>query len=273
MHEHDPIEPQPKRRARGIGTIAAGLALVAAKFKTILALLLQFKFLAFGVKLLASSWTFILSLALYVAFFGWRLGIVIIFVLAAHEMGHYAAYRGYGLQARLPVFIPFFGAYTAGAIAPDLEQDAYIALAGPITGLILAGACYGVGLATVDRFWIACADISAFLNLFNMIPVLPFDGGRVIGAIWPPLWIAGIALFVAAALFLHIPIFLVLIIALMGLPTMLAALRGKVIDPRSATLSNASRARVGVWYLATMLALIVVLGQAQSVMPANNAPL
>ncbi len=269
IQEPDPIEPEntpqenkteqnntSQNRRRGAGAILAALVVVATKFAIVL-------------KVLAPSWTFLLSLFFYVAFFGWRLGVVILLVLAAHELGHYFAYRAYGLAARLPVFVPFFGAYTRGALAPDLEQDAYIALAGPLTGLALAAACYGVGIATGDRFWVACADISAFLNLFNMIPVLPFDGGRVIGAVWPPLWILGAAVFIAAAVWLHVPIVLVAVIALLGVPAMLASYRGNV-DPRVATMSNAARARVGFWYIATSLALIVLVGQAHAGMPANN---
>jgi Zn-dependent protease len=265
-----PSQPQNKRkRAGGIGAIATALAVLAAKFKVLLALLLQFKFVLLGVKLLASSWTFLLSLWIYVLFFGWRLGIVIVFVLLAHELGHYYAYRAYGLAVRLPVFLPLFGAYTAGALAPELEQDAYIALAGPATGLGLAAACLGVAISTGDKFWYACADVSAFLNLLNMMPVLPFDGGRVVGAIWPPLWIVGIALFVAAAIFFHIPIFFIAILAIMGLPAMIPALRGAP-DPRAATMSAAARTRVGALYVATAFALIVVLGQAHVQMPRGS---
>jgi Zn-dependent protease len=275
IQEPDPIEPEksgpesgaPKkpaaeknaaqnRRRGGISALIAAFAVLATKFAVIL-------------KILAPSWTFLLSLVAYVAFFGWKLGIVILLVLAAHELGHYFAYRAYGLSARLPVFVPFLGAYTQGAIAPELEEDAYIALAGPLTGLALAAVCYGVGVATDDRFWLACADISAFLNLFNMIPVLPFDGGRVIGAVWPPLWVAGAIMFIAAAVWLHVPVVLVAIIALLGVPAMLASFRGNP-DPRAATMTNAARARVGFWYIATLLALIVVMGQAHAGLPSNS---
>lgn len=264
MENPDPSsdkQEKPNNRIRGgLGTIAAA-AIVA---------LTKLKFLAFGLKFLAGSWTFIVSLFAYVLVFGWRFGVVIVLSLAIHELGHYFAYRGYGLPARLPVFVPFFGAYTAGAIAPELEQDAYIALAGPMTGLGLAGACFGVGLALNDQFWYACASFSAFLNLLNMIPVLPFDGGRVIGAIWTPLWIIGAIIFVAAAWYIHVPIILVAIIALMGLPAMIAAFRG-VVDPRVANMTNDARFRVGIWYLATVLGLILILGKAQALVPPNTS--
>ncbi len=270
MDEHDPIEgqqpqqPAPKRKfgIKGLGTIAAATLVAASKYK----------FLLLGLKFFASSWTFILSLGLYVVAFGWRFGVVILLALAAHEFGHYFAYRAYGLTARIPVFIPFLGAFTAGAIAPDLEQDAYIALAGPLTGLVLAAICYGFGLLNNDQFWFACAQLSAFLNLFNMIPVLPFDGGRVIGAIWAPLWIAGAVILIAAAAYLHVPIIFVALIALLGAPAMIAAFRG-VVDPRAANMTNDARIRVGLWDVTTALGLVTLLGQTQAHLPAHGSVL
>jgi Zn-dependent protease len=283
MHDEQPVEgeyqapavpaappKQARRRAGGLGTIAAGLGVLAIKFKALLALLLNLKFVLIGAKLFAVSWTFVLSLVLYAAVFGWRIGVVIVLLIAAHELGHYFAYRAYGLPVRAPVFVPFLGAYTAGAIAPNLEADAYIALAGPLTGLVLAAVCYTLGSSTGDRFWLACANIGAFLNLFNMIPVLPFDGGRVIGAIWPPLWIAGAVLFVAAAWWLGVPIIFVALIALLGLPAMISAFRGNV-DPRAAAMTSAARVRVGVWYIATVIGLIYLVGQSHGIMTTSRA--
>lgn len=258
----DDQSPQPPKRKAGgaLGALAAGAALFLSKFQFVLV----------GLKLLAPSWTFLLSLAVYVGIFGWRLGIVLIFVLAAHELGHYFAYRANGLSARLPVFVPLLGAYTSGAIAPNLETDAFIALAGPAVGLGLAAICYAVGVFTGDRFWLACADVSAFLNLFNMLPMLPFDGGRIIGAVWPPLWIAGVLLFAGVAVWLHVPLIFVAVIALLGLPSMIAAFRGRV-DPRAEAMTLAARVRVGAWYTLTLIGLAYVLGQAQHALPSGGA--
>ncbi|HVR45072.1 MAG TPA: site-2 protease family protein [Candidatus Binatia bacterium] len=262
--EPEPESPVPaRRRARGgIGAVLAAMLAFALKFKFLL---------LFGAKLIGVSWTFLLSLWIYVVIFGWKLAVVVMLLLLAHELGHYFAFRAYGLPARLPAFVPMLGAFTAGAPPEDLEQDAYIALAGPLTGLGLAAVCYAVGQATQDRFWYACADLSAFLNLFNMIPMPPFDGGRIIGALWPPLWIIGFALFVAFAIFFHIPILFVAIIGLLGLPAMLAAWRGHV-DPRAERMTFAARLRVSVWYLATLLGLFFVMAQAHLIAtPAAGA--
>lgn len=252
---HDEPSPPPARR-RSTGAIGAALAAVAA-------FLLKFKLLLLvGLKLLAPSWTFLLTLWVYVLIFGWRLAVVVILLLLAHELGHYCAFRAYGLPVRLPVFA-VFGAFTAGAAPENLEHDAYIALAGPLVGLGLAAVCLAIGASAGDRFWYACADLSAFLNLFNMIPMPPFDGGRIVAALWPPLWFAGFLLFIAFAIFYHVPIVFVIIIGALGLPAMLAALKGHV-DPRAASMTLPARVRVSVWYLATLFGLFVVLARAHA---------
>ena len=250
-----------QKRAGGIGAAIASLGLLLAKSKALLAILSSLKFVAIFGKLFALSWTFILSLWLYVVVFGWRFAIVIMGVLLLHELGHYFAFRAFGLPARLPQFVPFLGAYTVGAVAPDLEQDALIALAGPLAGLALAALCYAIGVTFHDPFWLAVASVSAFLNLFNMLPVPPFDGGRIIGALWPPLWLLGSFVFVGVAIWLHVPLLFVVLIALLGAPAMIAAFRGRV-DPRAATLTFDARLRISLWYLGTLLGLIFVLSGA-----------
>lgn len=246
--------PKPAQRPSRGGIGAAVAALIA--------LLVKFKFLLLvGVKLLGVSWTFLLSLWIYVVIFGWKLAVIVMLLLLAHELGHYFAFRAYGLPARLPAFVPLLGAFTAGAVPDDMEHDAYIALAGPLVGLGLAAACYAVGQVQHERFWYACADLSAFLNLFNMIPMPPFDGGRIIGALWPPLWILGFVAFIAVAILLHVPVLFIAIIGLLGLPAMTSAWRGDV-DPRAARLTTGARVRISVWYLATVLGLVVVMAQA-----------
>jgi Zn-dependent protease len=252
----EPEAEQPKiaRRRGGIGAILAAAAAFFVKFKFLLLI---------GAKLIGISWTFLLSLWVYIVIFGWKLAAVVMLLLLAHELGHYFAFRAYGLPVRLPSFVPLLGAFTAGTPPDDLEQDAYIALAGPLVGLGLAAVCYALGEATGDRFWYACADLSAFLNLFNMIPMPPFDGGRIIGALWPPLWIVGFALFAALAVLLHIPILFVAIIGLLGLPAMIAAWRGHV-DPRALRMTFNARLRVSLWYLGTVLGLFFVMAQSHA---------
>lgn len=251
----EPTPPPVRRKPTGlVGTAAAAILAFVLKFKLVLLL---------GLKLLAPGWTFVLSLWVYVALFGWRLAVVVMLLLLAHELGHYAAFRAYGLPVRLPAFVPLLGAFTAGAQPENLEHDANIALAGPLTGMGLAAACLAIGIATHDRFWYACADLSAFLNLFNLIPMPPFDGGRIIAAVWPPLWIVGFVLFAGFSALYGLPLLFVIVIGLLGLPAMLAAWRGHG-DPRAATMTFSGRVRVSAWYLATLLGLFLILASSRN---------
>jgi len=158
---------------------AAALLVLLGKAKGLLLLLAHAPLLGFVATLGLSFW-------FYVVAFGWRFALILTIVLVAHEFGHYAAFRGYGLPARLPNFIPFVGAFTLGAVPDDLEHDAYISLAGPLTGLGLAAACATISTLTADPLWVAVAYFSAMLNLFNLIPFVPFDGGRIVRGIFPP---------------------------------------------------------------------------------------
>ncbi len=160
------------------GPIAAGVVLLA-KSKAVLFAVVHLGFIP-------SVLTFGLSLWFYVVAFGWRFAVILAVVLATHELGHFAAFRAYGLPARLPNFIPFLGAYTMGQTPTDLEHDAYVALAGPLTGLGLAAAATAASVVAPDPFWVGVAYFSALINLFNMIPFSPFDGGRMAHAIYSP---------------------------------------------------------------------------------------
>ena len=254
------------RTARGLGAAATAAAVALAKFKGLLFVLLNVKWLFVLVKILTYGGSFFISIFFYALFWGWKFALVFVLMLAAHEMGHYVAIRNYGLPARLPMFVPFLGAYTVGGVPHSLEDDAYIALAGPLTGLAVAGVCYGFGVQLHDTFWIMAAYLGAFVNLFNMVPALPFDGGRVAGALSPALWTVGFVLFVGLAFALHVPYFFILLYGLLALPSAIAGFRGYV-DPRFATISPFGRLRVGAWYLAILFALFYLMSISHVAVP------
>ena len=259
VHEGEYLPPDPKKErakkvAEGIGAAGLGIGALLLKFKALLvffSLPKLFILLKFGGSLF-------LSLGVYALAFGWRFGLVLVLMLAVHEFGHYVTIRGYGLPARLPMFIPFVGAYTVGGVPESLEHDAYIALAGPLTGLGAAAICFGFGFETHSAFWYMAAYVGAFLNLFNMIPVLPFDGGRIAGALSPVLWIGGFVIFIVLAITLHMSLFFVLLFGVLALPSAIAAWRGHR-DPRFATMTSAGRVRVALWYLFTLFALFYLM--------------
>ena len=138
--------------------------------------------------------TFVLSVAIYALLLGWQLGLGITLLLLIHELGHYVVIRAKGLPAALPVFIPFIGAYVALRRWPaSARDDAEIALAGPLAGGLSAIACLGIYHLTSDALFLPLAYLGYVLNLLNLLPIPPLDGGRIAGAISPLLWPFGLA--------------------------------------------------------------------------------
>lgn len=259
---------QKSNAAKGLGAIGTTIAVVLAKFKTLLLVLLNFKWAILLLKAFSVGGSFFISLFFYALFWGWKFALVVMFMMLAHEMGHYLTIRNYGLPARLPRFIPLLGAYTMGGVPADLEHDAYIALAGPLTGLGVAAVCYAFGYQTHDAFWYMAAYVGAFINLFNMVPAMPFDGGRIAGALSPQLWIGGFAVFIVGALLLHVTLFFIIIFGLLALPSVIAALRGYV-DPRYASMTALKKLRVGSWYLLTLFGLFYLMAISHVSVPGR----
>lgn len=115
----------------------------------------------------------------------WSLAPALVAVLAAHEMGHYLAMSLLGYKDLSVFFIPFIGAATAGEKhnATPLQQ-VVVSLAGPVVGLALglgalAGSSEMAGGVTRD-FLVAFGWLSLAVNFFNLLPVSPLDGGRVV---------------------------------------------------------------------------------------------
>jgi Zn-dependent protease len=206
---------QPKKRSTWIkagGGAGAGILGVLLKFgAAILAgLKYAFAFFKFG-----SVFSIVISLAIYAAAFGWQFAIGIIFLLFLHEMGHVIVLKSKGVPASAPIFIPLMGAFVAMKGMPrNAKDEAEIAIAGPLLGTVAALLCLVPYLAgSQSGLWPVLAYFGFFINLFNLIPVSPLDGGRIVGAISRLAWIAGLVLLVGL-LFLRFNLFLLLIVAL-----------------------------------------------------------
>ncbi|MBC5828619.1 MAG: site-2 protease family protein [Candidatus Eremiobacteraeota bacterium] len=242
----------PQDRAKGLknagGGAAVALGLLLAKFKTVLFFLAQFKFLAIGLKLFSFAGSFFVSVWLYALLFGWKFAFVFLLMIAIHEFGHLAMMRFYGVPGTLPFFIPFMGAFVNMKGRPaSVLHEAYIALAGPLTGTAIAVLCFLYGQQTHSTFWIAIAYTGFFLNLFNLAPLMPLDGGRVVGAISPRIWIFGLVLFIVAVFAFHIYNPLIFLLVLLSLPQVIAAWKGR-IDPQYYGLTALQRGGVALAY-------------------------
>ncbi len=177
-------------------------------------------------KILASGGTMLISLVVYAFIYGWRYAAGFIALLFLHEMGHYLAARQRGLDVGLPTFIPFMGAWIELKQLPhNAETEAYVGLAGPVLGSIGALGCYlladGAG---PDLQWLMAVAYSGFfLNLFNLIPLSPLDGGRITAVLSPRIWLLGVPVLGVLALVHPSP--MLIIIALLAAPQVMQAWR------------------------------------------------
>jgi Zn-dependent protease len=200
--------PQRPRSAvrRRLSAIGAALIALLAKFKTVLLLLPK-------IKLLASSGTILVSLGAYAVIWGWSFAAGFIALLFVHEMGHVIALRREGIKASAPMFIPFMGAVVAArSLGENALAEARVGLAGPILGSIGAAACILVWDATGSDLWRALAFTGFFLNLFNLLPVVPLDGGRAMAAMAPWMWFVGFVALIPLAILFPNPVILVILL-------------------------------------------------------------
>lgn len=126
----------------------------------------------------------------------WLVSLVFAGVLL-HEFGHYWAARYVGLSVELPIFSPLGAAVTMNGMPKNAAEEAFVAICGPVAGAI-AGAAFALAGYWVQSPLMAQAALYTFvLNLLNLIPLSPMDGGRIAMAIERRLWTCGVALLAA----------------------------------------------------------------------------
>jgi Zn-dependent protease len=163
---------------------------------------------------------FIISAAVSVLAFwlwtnSWELGVGIVALLFVHEMGHFIVIRAKGLPVSLPIFIPLLGAYVTMRQMPrSVRDEAEIALAGPIAGGLAGLGCLAMYQVTGDHTLITLAYLTFFINLLNLVPVSPLDGGRVVGAISRWFWPLG--LLVLGVAYFYTQYWILLLVAVFG---------------------------------------------------------
>jgi Zn-dependent protease len=178
---------KPKRSWLREKLSAAGALIVGilAKLKAILLLLPK-------IKVLATAATALVSVGAYSLIWGWQFAVGFVVLIFIHEMGHVIALRREGIKASAPMFVPFLGAViTARSLGNNALAEARVGLAGPILGSIGSAAVAVIGLVTHTGLLEALGYIGFFLNLFNLLPVVPLDGGRAMAAMAPWMWFLG----------------------------------------------------------------------------------
>ena len=207
-----------------------------------------------GLSMLVSVWAYAALWHL-----GWAAAIGFVVLLFVHEMGHWIVMRLKGVPASAPLFIPFLGAMIGMKGLPrSVKDEAEIGIAGPIAGTAGAVACLGLEALYGGRLWPLLALLGLYLNLFNLLPVSPLDGGRIVAAISRWLWIVGLVGLVG--LFVLHPNPFLLLIALIGGAETIARFRGRHTATAHAgyyDVSMLERVTLGVLYFG-LIALIAV---------------
>ena len=239
---------------RRLAPIGAAIIAFLAKVKTILLFLGQFK-------LLVTAGSMAVSLVAYATIWSWSFALGFVVLLLVHEMGHVIALRREGIPASAPMFVPFLGAVvTSRSLGDDALAEARVGLAGPVLGSIGAGACLLIWALTGHDYWRALGFTGLFINLFNLLPVVPLDGGRAMAAMSPWMWCVGFAATVALAVLLPNPV--IIVIAIFAAMETWRRLRsrhsGGEAEAAYYRVSARGRAAVGVTYLA--LVVLLVLG-------------
>jgi Zn-dependent protease len=213
-----PAPPPPyQQRRKSLRERIFGPIIVAG------ALLLKFGkaalLLATKAKFLATSGSMLVSVAAYALIWGWTFAVGFVALLFVHEMGHYIQLRREGVKPSGMLFIPFLGAVVgARSLGGSALAEARVGLAGPVLGTVGCLVAAGIYLATGNEFWKALAFTGFFLNLFNLLPVLPLDGGRAMAAMAPWMWFVGFGAMFALLFIAPNPI-LILILIFGGMET------------------------------------------------------
>jgi len=259
--QQPPPHPDSKFQAwlRKLGPVGASLAILLTKIKT----LASFGYLALKAakftKVFLTIITMFVSIWVYSKFFGVQFAVGFVVLILIHELGHvFVAWRQ-GLSITAPVFVPFMGAVIFNKRSSNSAwAQAIMGIGGPVGGSLGCLGSLGIFSATGNPLFLALANVGFFMNLFNLMPIVPLDGGWIVGAISPWLWLVGLVGLLAMTIlgYMHNPF--VWIIVILTLPRVWSLFRpgpgvlpGILVPP-----TMGQRMIMGVYYFALASALM-----------------
>jgi Zn-dependent protease len=257
--EMPPLRHEPPKQSTGallkkiFGPIILVLVFALkwlAKIKFLIIPLLKF----FPI-LLKTGGSMILMIGVYAMAYGWKWAVGFVLLIFVHECGHVVVAKRFGLPVSAPVFIPFMGAFILLKEAPkNAWIEAQVGIGGPLFGAAGAIVCYGVFVFTGAPLWAALAYSGFLLNLFNLAPVGFLDGGRIVTALSPWLWIVGTVLMVAILIVSFNPLILLLLI--MSAPRLFSLFRKRTDEEkRFYEVTPMQRATIAILYFGLAAAL------------------
>jgi Zn-dependent protease len=177
-------------------------------------------------------------------------------------MGHYIAARQKNLDVGLPTFIPFVGAFIVMKDHPvNAEIEAYVAYAGPFIGTLAAFLFYFWGQHTGSGIAIALARVGFIINLFNLIPLNPLDGGRITAIISPRIWFLGVPILIGVWIYSYSP--MLILIAILALPQLQKAWYFDLKSPENKAyydINNSTRFEYAFLYILLAIVLALMIG-------------
>lgn len=259
-----PVAPPANERTapkqspfKRFGALIGGIAILLLKIgKGVLLplklLLPGLKFAKLGLifsKLLTTGGTMVLSIWYYAMFWGWRFAVGFVLAIFVHELGHVYAAHQRGVPVSAPVFIPGMGALILHQQSSrTIWDDAQIGFGGPLWGAC-AGVFYLIGAYHFHSPLLQALAYTTFLlNLFNLTPIMPLDGGWITRAISPKLWILGIVVIGGMVFTGHIHNPLLLVLLILSLPQVWHGLRHGAPEDQSVTPKR--RLQMGTAYVA-----------------------
>jgi Zn-dependent protease len=226
---------------------------------SLLYVLTKLKFVLLFASKFGTLLSMLVSVGFYALIYPWQFAAGLVGMIFVHEMGHYAVARQQGVKAGLPVFIPFVGAFIGLKQQPhDARQEAIIAIAGPLVGSVAAFATLLLGQAQggtrFGHLLIALAQVGFIINLFNLIPVSPLDGGRVLSLLSKYFSLGGLLILVALLFLVNFNPLLLLIIAVGGWSTW-QRFRGRAESAEYYAVPARDKAIIGLIYFGLLAAL------------------
>lgn len=265
MDQTPPLRlPQPLtlwgRIRKFLGPIGLAIAVI---FKYGSSLKFVVPALKFIPAVLKTGGSMLVTIGVYAMAWGLWFAVGFVLLIFVHELGHLIAARRIGLKVGLPVFIPFMGAFIALKEAPkDAWVEAQVGIGGPMLGTVGALACEGLYLVTGNPMFRALAYTGFFLNLFNLAPIGMLDGGRIVTALSPWLWVVG-ALVVAVLLLQSFNVIL-LVILVMSAPRLFSLFRKRTDEEqRYFEVTPARRLAMAGMYFGLIALLVIGMGATQ----------
>ncbi len=257
-------EQLDKQRRRSqlekLGALVLALVAVVAKGKGLFLALIK-------IKAVTTLGTMFVSIAAYALAFGLPFAVGFVLLLFIHEMGHVIQLRREGVEASAPIFIPFMGALIAAeSLGKDAAAEARVGLAGPLLGTAATLVPLAIWLATGSDLWRALAYIGFFINLINLLPVLPLDGGRAMAVLGPMVWVAGILIAVAATV-IYLGPFMLVFVLLLGGPELYHRLKNRHSEQSREFHSVPAGTKFAVAAIYLGLSALLVVGVAETYVP------